>query len=1020
MRCFLKILAVVSVSVFMTEAVSAQVPDNLPKLKEISSKKQLESVSPQRHKSGLWGYADSEGKFVIRPVFTEACPYEGKVARVNVGGLWGTIGDNGLFIVTPAYSSIDKYSSDSLAVVVSDGRYGLINSKGFKVSEAFYEHIRYADYGYQMTNNGLSGTINKAGKVMLSPRFESIESLDKWRGLEQVRIGDRWGVLKDGNTLLTLAFDDRIELLQTGSSGRLDLYLAEQNNSKGIVTPYGQFVTPCVYDDISPASSGRYYVTRIGDRYGAISLNMSELAPPVLRSIPYIGEDIFKVHHDGEFYAVNHNGAVPFQDCSDLYHVFRPDDYSSTSSIPEWAKHIMVEQNLSDRQTAIQNASLVLDVLKRHNYDVISTEADESLPEGYDLRIPASVTELYGIADGGVFVRESGTVTDYNSGYHNLHFKAMSKSGMTVRLVSVPSSGEYLITVEDEQFSLAPVLQKSGMTEYASLCPKDFAVLSDDSLLVRFCFGGRDAEQNVLVRFSFDGLASVSYDVVNENGDYRLLASLFGGFYTCSTGSVIASHEIPLKRYDRNGIFDWEYRPLYGEKIYAIDETENYIYLCGSTISASSTGTEMPVVIQLNKRGEKVSFVTRDVQNARFTGILCKDFMIYAKTASSDGKNQLTDYYPYFSLEEMGDDFGVALKCVWEPWGDGVIGGCGLVSHDGRWIYSPVLKSDQMCTEYGWEFSAFVSDFLIVRHMGKYGLVNKEGSIVIEPKYDVLEPLENPEYVKASVGDSTGVLSVSGRVVVPLKYDYVGRMNDDMIVVSREGRFGCFDKDGTLAVPLEYDEIREYVDGMARFRYKGKYGFISKNGEIPVAPFSDDVENFSENYTLVTIKNKVGFVNLQGDWLVVPMYDSGGSFSAGYAYLSQAGKYGYINNSGDFAIPMQFSQATDFNPEYGLACVEKSGMWGVIDKSGKIIVPFEYSKVEICSDGSIYVEKNGKCGIFSQYGKVIYPAVCDSIERDAENRIFMYGSASGRIDGQRVRIDRNGNVVYQYAMLSDM
>ena len=1020
MRRLLDVIFLAILSLGMATGLQAQSNDNLPKLKEVSGKKLLESLTPLQHKSGLWGYADEEGKFVIRPVFTEACPYEGKVARVNVGGLWGTIGDNGLFILNPVYDSIDKYSSDSLAVVVSKGRYGLVNAKGYLVSRRLYKKIEYADYGYHLNDDGLYGTIDKQGKIMLSPRFKSVEILDKWKGLELVCMKDKWGILKDGNNLLTLTFDDKIKLLQSGASGRLDLYLAKQDGCYGIVTSYGQFVTPCVYDEISMASSGRYYITRIGDKYGAVSLKMSELTAPVLESIPYIGEDIFKLHNDGKFYAMNINGAVSFEDCSDLYHVFRPEDYATTSSIPEWAKHIMVEQNLADRQTAMSNASLVLDIMKKHDYDLSLASSDADMPKGYDLKIPHSVNELYGIADGGVFVKASGQVTDYESGYHNMHYKAVSQSGMVVRLVSVSSNGEYLITVEDEQFPLTSVLEVLGLTDYSSLCPKDFAILSDDSLLVRFSFKGQDVEQDALVTFSFDGMSSISCSTIQTSGDNRLLASLFGGFYTCSKGAMIANHESPLNRYDKNGVLDWEYRPVFGEKIFAMDETENYIYLCGSTMIASASGVEVPLVVQLDKRGGKVTSMTGDINNARFTGVLCKDYLIYAKASSLDGKSTRTDYYPYFSLEEIGDEFGVSPKCVWEQWGSGLIGGCGLVSHDGRWIYSPVLKSDQMCTEYGWEFSAFMSDFLVVRHMGKYGLINKAGEIVIEPKYDLLEALENPEYVKAAVGDDFGVLNVNGKVVVPIEYDYVGKMSDDMIVVSKEGHFGCFDKDGNLAVPLEYDEIREYVGGMARFRYKGKFGFISKNGEIPVAPFSDDVENFAENYTLVTIKNKVGFVSLQGDWLVVPMYDSGGSFSAGYAYLSQAGKYGYIDISGEFVIPMEYSHATDFDPVSGLACVAKSGMWGVIDKKGQIIVPFDYSKVELCADGSIYVEKDGKCGVFSQSGKEIYPAVCDSIERDSQNRIFRYGAATGRIDGQRVRIDRNGNVVYQYAMLSDM
>ena len=67
-----------------------------PKLKELKGKKLLEQITPLQHKKGLWGYANGEKKYVIKPVFTEACPFEGELARVNVEGKWGTISSLGV------------------------------------------------------------------------------------------------------------------------------------------------------------------------------------------------------------------------------------------------------------------------------------------------------------------------------------------------------------------------------------------------------------------------------------------------------------------------------------------------------------------------------------------------------------------------------------------------------------------------------------------------------------------------------------------------------------------------------------------------------------------------------------------------------------------------------------------------------------------------------------------------------------------------------------------------------------
>ena len=106
------------------------------------------------------------------------------------------------------------------------------------------------------------------------------------------------------------------------------------------------------------------------------------------------------------------------------------------------------------------------------------------------------------------------------------------------------------------------------------------------------------------------------------------------------------------------------------------------------------------------------------------------------------------------------------------------------------------------------------------------------GFTYVETKYDYLEILENPSYVKASSGSLYGVLDVTGKVIVPIEYDYVGRMCEDIIVVRKDDKYGCFNKDGEMVVPMDYEEIREYVGGMARIRFMGKFGFIDRKGNI--------------------------------------------------------------------------------------------------------------------------------------------------------------------------------------------
>lgn len=1033
----------VLILILSTVSLSAQNLADLPNMREIKGKKLLEKIVPKQNpKDGLWGYVNQEDKFSVKPIFTDACQYEGKVARISLAHKWGAINEKGLFQILPIYEALEPFSEDSLAVFKINGKYGIINAKGGTVLKPVYDSFEYTDYGYVVEKDGLFGTVDKLGKPLLEPQFEKIELLDKQKGISHIRKGGKWGVMSDGRDVLTIKWDAPITFLQSGTGNHPDLYLAKQNGSLGVVSLYGDYVVQPIYDNIELSTSGDYYITSDKRKYGALSLNMAEIFPAIMDTKPFLGENIFKVHDDGRFYCANVKGAIDFDKCADLYQLFKPEEYITTKYFPQWAKTHVIEENLLSRQDRLDKAATVCDKMMRYDYDVKAASMDKEIPSGFRLHFPESWNEKYGIMKKGVFSKTSQS---------GILYRAYEDTENNVTLEYNPYRSEYVIKVDDCSFSMQDVVRKFNIKEFVGFYPKEYARVNESEIMVNFAFvrSANDVatplmeteaymlplsaypvkvyngpqnpslETSAVITFSLDSLKATSCLELVSGIKLDLVFSRFGGFYTRSDARILADKDSPLKKYDRHGRLDWEYRPPYNEVYYDIEETENYIYICGSVNDGNK---EMPIVRQLSKRGKSERVLHGTSDNARYTGILCDNYILYVSTTFlKNTPSYGRDYYPVYCLDQMNDNVGVWYKCIWEDWGTGKVGGMGLTDMNGTWLQTPNL-SEQVSSAFDWEFGRFSGDdnYLVVRHMGNFGLVGRDGSMLIDPKYELLEALDNPQYFRGRFNGYYGVVDINDRVIVPFEYSYVGSMSEDIIVVSKDGLYGCYDKNGKMTVPMEYEEIREYVDGMARIRFKKRFGFIDKKGETVVAPFSDEVENFSEGFTLVTIKGKKGFVSFSGDWIAAPMYDDGKNFSAGLAPLSQSGKYGYIDKSGNFVIPMQFNNALEFDVASGLACVATAGKWGIINTSGMTVIPMEFDKVEICTDGYVYVEKNGKCGIYSHRGKVIFEPVCDSIERLKGGKLFRHGVANARLNGNRIKIDEYGNIIHQYTMLTDV
>lgn len=1000
----------------------------LPVLKEIKGKKLQEHITPaQNEKTKLWGFVNEEGKFVIRPVFDNVHPYEGNFARICFDGKWGVIDERAMYKMNPIMDRLDHFSPDSIAVARYGKRMGLVTPSGSVVLTFAYDSMGYTPYGYHIVKDSLVGTVDNKGNVLLEPQFDEVVMLDESRRVEHIRIKDKWGLLHDGVKVLGIKWDEKLTFLQSGKDGQPDLYLARRNGKTGIVTLYGKDVVPCIYDSIELASSGEYYITTRNGLYGAITLKMVDFIPPLLADKPYIGDGIFKIHDNGRFFCANVQGCIKFEDCADLYSVFRPEEYVSTKTLPSWAKTHEIEKNLSARQERLDRARALLE--------------KGTASEGMEPVISGKIIEKYGLLENGLFRKSSGNV-----GKLNVIFSASSGDSDQVYLAS--SGSELFVSFDDVSVSLNAALTKFNVKKFDGIYPKGYTRLNEHEIVVLLAFvcpesmrseplvetnpymlpvpsfkvnvhqGSSDqAEKLAAIRFSSDSLAAVSFHEL-KSGNYDCVrASRYGGFYLYRSSSAIAERNAPLVKYDIQGSLDWEYVPASGDVITDIEETENYVYLCGSTKEGSA---EVPLLVKLTKRGVAASRKTLKQKDTRLSDILCANYLLYAKSVNIKNGSSSGNYRPMFNLEDMGDNVGVMPACAWNEWGTGVVGGLGLVDETGKWLQTPILTEDQMSTSFDWEFSGFTGDVLIVRHMGLYGLVNRSGEFVVDARYDQMERLANPSFFKAVRDGKHGVIDASGKTVLPFEYSYVGNMSEDIIVVAKDGKYGCFDKSGKMIIPMEFEEMTDFVNGLACIRYKKRYGFIDRNGEIIVAPFSDQVEYCSEGCILVNIKDRFGFVSDQGDWVVPPMYEAGTSFSNGLASLTLGGKTGFIDNTGKFVIPMLYNDVKAFDKTSGLACVAVDRKWGVIDKAGNQILQMKYDSVDITSDGYIYVELGGKAGIYSASGVEICPPEYDSIERNAGNAMFKYGVTDAVVNSQRVRIDEQGNVIYPYAMQQNL
>ncbi|UUV20872.1 WG repeat-containing protein [Paenimyroides aestuarii] len=133
--------------------------------------------------------------------------------------------------------------------------------------------------------------------------------------------------------------------------------------------------------------------------------------------------------------------------------------------------------------------------------------------------------------------------------------------------------------------------------------------------------------------------------------------------------------------------------------------------------------------------------------------------------------------------------------------------------------------------------------------------------------------------------------------------------NPNVVIISRDGKFGLIDKSGKLSIPLS---------------------------EVPIDMVSPEMVHYSVEQGYYDLR---GLMDLKGKILVTPKYLDLGYLQEGRIFFSvlkeNRKQFGYLNSQGKEILPAVYTQATDFYQ--GAAMVEKDGKVYLIDTNGKVL-----------------------------------------------------------------------------------
>ncbi len=321
--------------------------------------------------------------------------------------------------------------------------------------------------------------------------------------------------------------------------------------------------------------------------------------------------------------------------------------------------------------------------------------------------------------------------------------------------------------------------------------------------------------------------------------------------------------------------------------------------------------------------------------------------------------------------------------------------------------------------------------FLPVIVKGKWGVINKNGQVLVQPKYDFMPVFSEFEMATIIENGKMGVIDTLGNSIVPSEYDDIRVINRQVFLVSQQQRWGVLKKNQSLVLPIQYSQILPQPDRAHLLLVKDSLrGMADLQGNLKVpVQYEDAAATGVHNYFQIKQNGGWGIYQAEKGEVFSAKFDAVTMHSAEMVFFQQNKKWGgYHFAMADTTLPAMFDTLTlltDYDPfvvthldrKKGLYTLEgkeliptramefhrynaetllfrdQNNRWGIIDSAGNLHVqPQWYSWERLNADFISLMNKKGGKSIYScEVDSVITPPRFNTFERFTDDYLIAKG-----------------------------
>lgn len=285
----------------------------------------------------------------------------------------------------------------------------------------------------------------------------------------------------------------------------------------------------------------------------------------------------------------------------------------------------------------------------------------------------------------------------------------------------------------------------------------------------------------------------------------------------------------------------------------------------------------------------------------------------------------------------------------------------GLMNVQGDIAIEPIYDAIGEFKQYG---------YAVMQRAGRVGLLGVNGGEIISPKYDDIKVLDS---LLVAVMDEAQwmVINLQEEVILPKGYQRVHVWESQYLAFMENKKWGIRKVNGQLITAPEYDEIN-YKNGYFETKKEEALGLLNPLGKELLSPQADEIKIYNDSLFFFKIGHRWGAVNHQGKQVLEPRFDNFAKAGTNFIKLLDNGKkYVFSLSYGRLITQGEYDNYYPFSKKYLI--VKKNRQLGLIDYAGNSILPIQYNEIQAYTGERFRVNQQGKWGILDRSGEAIIP-----------------------------------------------